>query len=174
MTKKSFLYTLVLLLIVINTIALFVFWRSTQQIKKPDNKRPATYLIEKTGMDSVQKSRYQDLIAEHQKSTQELRKQIRQFKDEYFDLVGKNAPDSTRKMLLQKISSFNESLDEVTFLHFEKVRAILNPAQQEKFDKAIQNVLRKMSAPPRGPRPGPPPHERIEGPGQPADLKPEE
>ena len=156
MNRNKALYTIVVILVLLNTIALVMMWYHHRKAWKQQGLTPAHYLIKKVGFDSSQKDKYLDLVQAHRKNTGKLRQQLADAKDDYFALLGKPIPDSSRQSALQKITSINAQLDEITFNHFEEVRKICTPEQQVKFDKAIQEVIKMMSGPPPGPPHGPP------------------
>lgn len=129
-------------------------------------------------MTDVQKMDYEKLRGEHQATVRPLREQIKNAKDELFELL-KN--DTVSLAIVEaaaaKPAFIQQQIDLASFQHFKKLRTICTPVQQEKFDKIIQDVIRQMAPMQGGRRPGgpgdrpdgPPPGE---GPGNRPDAPP--
>lgn len=173
-TKNKWLMTLVILLLLVNGVTIAMFWigRGKEKLPPPPPPQeqggsPANYLIRELGLDSQQQQRYMVLVKEHQQASAQLRRQIGEEKDRFFGLLRQStAPDSVKKAAVAAASRQTEALDLLTFEHFQKVRAICTPAQQEKFDRIIQQVTAMMAGPkPGGPGGPPPPDYLRNGPG---------
>jgi hypothetical protein len=54
-------------------------------------------------------------------------------------------------------TALKEKEEIALFYHFQKVRALCNESQKQKFDEIIKEAARMMGPPPRGDRQGPPP-----------------
>ncbi|MBK8494896.1 MAG: hypothetical protein IPL50_07620 [Chitinophagaceae bacterium] len=118
-------------------------------------------------LDTAQQESYKKLRDEHQEGVRDIRNNIqRKAKEALFDLLKKpNVSDSEIHIYSGRAAAADQQLDEFTFHHFQKLRAICTAAQQKKFDEIILEALRRM-APPRqqGPQPlmendeGRPPH----------------
>ncbi len=127
------------------------------------------FLSKELGFDSVQKKQLLQLRAEEQQQMMDIREKTRDAKDALFALL--KDPSVTDSVIEKatKASSFNDQqMDLVTFHHFQKLRNLCTPAQKEKFDAIIKEVIRSMAPPPPGSHPGPPPHDG-QGPPPPHD-----
>ena len=146
----------------ITTIALLWGRKKYENPQRIEIKGPVfDYLTKELQLDSVQQEAYRKLRAEHQKGQAALQDNIRTTKDAFFALLKK--ADVTEAELVEKskaAAAADEQFDLYTFKHFQKVRAICTPVQQQKFDSVIQDVLRRM-APKQGggPPPGMPPQD---------------
>ncbi len=168
MNKNKLLTGIVITLLLFNTAALIYMWTSNNKDKRSAINSPAEFLIKKTGMDSVQKEKYYELVKAHRKATRRLKDDLKQAREAYFSLLGKAVSDTTKEIALQKINAINSELSKITFDHFTAVRTICNKEQKVKFDAAIEEVLNMMGGPPhspgekRGDRPmhDRPPHDR--------------
>ena len=169
MNKNKLLTGIIILLLLVNSAALIYLWRSNNISKRAAILSPAEYLIRKTGMDSVQKIKYYELVKQHRNYTRRLKDDLTLARETYFSFLGKNVSDSSKQLALQEMNSINSELSVITFDHFTNVRALCNKEQQVKFDDAIEEVLNMMAGPPPpskrrpGGKPlheGPPPHER--------------
>lgn len=143
---NKFLVGLVLMLIVANILSIALFWMKDskpQTMQQP--KIPAEFLIKELQLNAQQQQQFEVLKREHQDASGTLRKEIKDAKEELFDLLKTGgAADTVKQSAVRKISLLTEKLDLVTFNHFEKVRAICSSSQQKRFDKIIKLVTKMM------------------------------
>ena len=158
-TNNRWLTVVTLLLLTANIITLALLW--TTKNKDRGNMRPAPggqvfeFLTKELKLDEQQQEAYKKLRDEHQQARRGIQDNIRMAKDEFFALLKKpDVSDSLINAYNRKAAEANQRLDEITFKHFQKLRAICNKTQQQTFDSIIQEALHRM-APPR--REGPPP-----------------
>lgn len=161
-TNNRWLSVITLLLLTANIITLALLWTN----KKPGGRREEgkqappqgqvfEFLTHELNLDPAQQEAYKKLREEHQGGQKAIQDSIRKAKDEFFALLHQpDISDSMVKMYSRKAVDAEQKLDEFTFRHFQKLRAICNAEQQKKFDDIIQEALHRM-APPR--RQGPPP-----------------
>ena len=158
--KSRLLTGLILLLLIANMLTLGLYWWKRTLPAPPPmrNERVADFLVHELQLDSTQRIAYQQLVNTHRKDVQEIREKTRTSKEAFFELLKKeNVSEAEIKNAAANASAAQQEIDLLTFHHFQKVRALCNESQKEKFDDIIQDVLR-MNAPQQGP---PPPH----GPG---------
>ena len=131
---------------------------------------PFTFLSSIVRMDSAQVQQYATLRDEHRSSMRELRDKLREARRAMFDHISSDnsvvlTTDLAGTTVLQR------SIDSVTIIHFRKVRALLRPDQQSRFDAVIGEMSKMMSA-------LPPPHrggfEREGPPEGPVNASPED
>ena len=160
-TNNRWLTVVTLLLLTANIITLALLW--TTKNKDRGNMRPAPggqvfeFLTKELKLDEQQQEAYKKLRDEHQLARRGIRDSIRMAKDEFFALLKKpDVSDSVLHVYSGRAVAADQQLDEFTFRHFQKLRAICNAEQQKKFDDIIQEALRRMApAKRRGPpRPG--------------------
>ena len=157
--KYKWLTALVILLIIANAITIGLFWTGGRDQPPHDPGGPASYLVKELKMDTQQERQYRQLITEHQQGVDLLRKKIRVEKDSFFALLKQPAaPDSIKKAAATAANRSMAALDLLTFDHFQKVRALCRPGQQQKFDAIIEEVLAMMGGPKPGGPGGPPPN----------------
>lgn len=171
--KNKWLTALVLLLVLGNLASLAYLWIGRgRQAPPPQPARADAFIIRELQLDATQQQQYRRLVEEHRRRTQDIRANIRAAKDEFFGLLQDTATtDSAKTAAAARISRFTEELDLVTFQHFQQVRAICTPQQQQHFDEIIRKVIGMMAGgpqgspqgrregPPQGPPPQPPPGE---------------
>lgn len=153
----------VLLLLAANITTLALLWTrgaapATGKPGPPQHGGPFEYLSRELSFDQQQREDYAVLRDEHRSKAREMEEDIRQAKDDYFALLKQpSVSDSALVPYLDKITSIERELDLLTFHHFQQVRKICTPQQQQRFDDIIQQALHSMR--PKGPPPGGrPPH----------------
>jgi periplasmic protein CpxP/Spy len=162
LSNNKLLTWLVILLLAANAATITMFWLTRPKHAAPpprmgDKMRPAEFLEKELGLDSSQREQLRELIMKHRDSADKIREKITTAKNAFFDLLREaNPADSSLQSASLAANPHIQELDLLTFNHFKKVRAICNPAQQQKFDSVIHTVVKMMNSP----RPGsPPPHE---------------
>ncbi len=185
-TKNKLLTWLVILLLIANVASIALFWIGKNKPPRPaQNGSPAAFLTKELQLDSMQQQLFEVLRKEHHDSAEKIRAQIKDAKEAFFSLLKQaTVVDSTKENLSKSISVLSEKLDLLTFNHFQKLRTICKPEQQEKFDDLILQVTHMISQQrPRGPagdRPPPrdhngkrpPPPEGREADGPPPEGPP--
>jgi Spy/CpxP family protein refolding chaperone len=161
-TNNRWVPVITLLLLTANIVTLTMLWTSKRQVGRAENKIPPPqgqvfeFITHELNLDAAQQEAYKKLREEHQAGIMDIRNNIqRKAKEELFELLKKpNVSDSEIHVYSGRTAAADQQLDEFTFQHFQKLRAICNAAQQKEFDEIILEALRRM-APPR--RQGPPP-----------------
>lgn len=168
-------FTIVILLLLTANIATLALLWTTRTNKQPSVHFPPPgggravfeFLTNELQLDSSQQIAYARMRDEHQAGARRLQENIRQAKDAMFALLKQaNMADSLVSVYSHQAAEAQQELDAFTFRHFQKLRAICNKEQQEKFDKVIQDALHQMGGPPPG-RQGPPPPGMRPGDGPP-------
>ena len=158
-TNNRWLSVVTLLLLTVNIVTLALLWtnknKGTGNMKPPPGGQVFEFLTNELKLDAQQQEAYKILREEQQQARKGIQDSIRMAKDEFFALLKKpDVSDSVIHLYSGKAIAVEQQLDEFTFRHFQKLRAICNAEQQKKFDDIIQEALHRM-APPR--REGPPP-----------------
>ncbi len=175
-SKNKLLTALVALLVLGNLASLAFLWlHKAPNAQPPTGARADAFITRELKLDRVQQEQYHQLMMEHRRQTQAVRMQIRDAKDAFFALLqNPGTTDSSKKQAAANVSRYTEELDLLTFEHFQKLRAICNPVQQQRFDEIIHQVIGMMGQGPGGRPPGGPqggsrsgPPDRPEGPPPP-------
>jgi Spy/CpxP family protein refolding chaperone len=167
-TQKNRWFSLLLVLLVVaNIVMMTMFWLQHKRHNKENMGRPggdaAAYIIKELALDSNQQQVYSRLRQEHQERIRHAKDQARESKEALWDLLKKDTVTETElQQILAANAELDKTADRITFEHFRKVRAICNPAQKEKFDGIIKQVMRMMKPGPGGRRgPGAPGREDM-------------
>jgi len=140
-----YLFILVLVLIVINitTIVFFVFFdKSCNGFDRKGRGTPGNYLAHELEFTSEQQLKFDKFRDDHHQQTVLLKKEIKNQKTTFYsELKNKNIDSLEVDSLSKLISELHRKSDLITFWHFNKIRHICTPKQQERFDEIIQEGL---------------------------------
>jgi periplasmic protein CpxP/Spy len=151
-TKNKLLWLLIILLLIANTVTLVMFWTGRNQPQPQQGQPPqllVEYLTKELQLDSGQQHQYQQLILAHRSATAPLRQRVANLKDSLFGLLKQGNPsDTDKEAATAKIAAAVQQLERLHVDHFQQVRALCTPAQQQQFDGLLQNIVRRLSMPP--------------------------
>ncbi len=161
-TNNRWLPVITLLLITANIVTLALLWTHKSSGGKEDGKLPPPrgqvfeFLTHELKLDPSQQEVYKKLRDEHQAGVRAIRDSIqKKAKEALFALLKKpGVSDSEIHVYSGRAAAADQQLDEFTFYHFQKLRALCNKEQQDRFDEIIQDALRRMAPGRQGPPPG--------------------
>jgi Spy/CpxP family protein refolding chaperone len=161
MNNPKFLKTVIVLLLLVNLSTISFLW-----FNKP-HKRDAVgdFFTKELQFTAKQKEQFIVLRDAHRKEREALKSNDKEVHDVYFDLLKSSTVDSaTVKNLVAEIMKIKDKEELGTFYHFQKVRAICDEKQKQKFDEIIKEAARMIAPRREGQRPprrdgedGPPP-----------------
>ncbi len=156
--NNSWLYLVAGIIITANIVTLAMLWihrgGNDEHRDRPQGPNLFEYLSKELSLSKQQQDAYRDLRNEHREGSRQLQDSIRNAKDELFDLLKQtNVQEEAIMQQSNKAASLGAKLDNLTFHHFQKLRALCDPDQQKKFDGVIRDALRMM-----GPQRHGPPH----------------
>lgn len=173
-TNNRWLSVITLLLLTANIVTLVLLWTNKKTGGREEGGFPSPqgqvfeFLTNELKLDTAQQEIFRKLRYEHRGGQKAIQDSIRKAKDEFFALLHQPAvSDSMIDIYSRKAVDAEQRLDEFTFRHFQKLRAICNAEQQKRFDEIIQDALRLM-APPRRQGSPPPAMRPPEGEGPPS------
>jgi len=160
MNNSKFLKIVILLLLLVNISTLTFMWLHRPQ----KNDAVGDFFTKELQFTAKQKEQFEVLKQEHRSQNEALRAENKEKHDAYFELLKNPTIDSaTVKRATAAILKIEEQKQLALFYHFQKVRAICNASQQQKFDEIINEAARMMAPKSRGgegrpmPGDGPPP-----------------
>lgn len=161
--QYRYLWPIVLGLLLLNLGLLGWIWLSPQNHVR-SGETPARFLERELNFTEEQKKRFRLLREDHHASVQGVRDSVRQMKKQFFAHLGEPMTDDDIANKTSEIARQMALVDKITFQHFRQVRQMCTPAQQQKFDSIIDEMLRRLAAGAEGrggppPDGGPPPHE---------------
>ncbi|HRG22888.1 MAG TPA: hypothetical protein PLL23_00790 [Chitinophagaceae bacterium] len=146
MKNSNKILTLVIGLLLVSNIVLVYFMvnGSGKKPSKKDRMDPAEIMIKEVGMDEQQAATHKQMKDDHFKAVRPLYDSLRTAKATYFGLVkDASVTDSVGKMYREKIAVWQNTIDSMTFAHFRKMRNLLNPQQQVKYDEFVQKLMQR-------------------------------
>jgi len=151
-----------LVLIALNMITLSTLWIMHERgAERPNGNQPALvdFLVTELGLDSAQKKQLIVLRDEHRQQMQAIRRNNRDAKNAFFDLLQQeDLSDTVLAAAAKEAARYDAETDMLTFRHFQQIRALCTAEQKVKFESVIRQVLRMMAPPlPGRPQGGPPP-----------------
>lgn len=137
-----------LLLFVLNVVSLGLLLRMNGPHERPNRPSAAAeFLMHELKFSPVQRNYYQQLIKQHRSKMREIEAERVELRHALFAGIAQN--DTTALAGLRQLEGATEL---ATFQHFQAVRKLATPKQQQRFDQIIQEVMRKMG-PSRKPHP---------------------
>jgi periplasmic protein CpxP/Spy len=169
MNNTRFLKIVIVVLILINLGTLAFLW-----FNKPGSglsvQRPFAggFLVKELGLSKSQRQEYFRLRRNHRLLLEQLQEKDHLLHNRFFEQLFSEVPDlKSVDDLADSIAGNRKKMEVLTYDHFMKVKQMLNPAQQKKFQEIFDEVLRmvlpppppppSLSAPPAPPAPPVPP-----------------
>jgi protein CpxP len=146
---KLLTFTVVgLLLLDLVTISFLILKPGRPQPPDPRNgpgrsDEPATIIIKRLHFDPDQQRAYQKLVDQHQKQMRILNESMAQLHRDYYGLLAAVSPDMARQAVLsQQIADNQKAQAGLNFRHFEQIKALCHPAQQDDFRQLAGELAR--------------------------------
>ncbi len=144
MKSSNKILTLVIGLLLVSNIVLVYFLVNGKKPSKRERQDPAEMMIKEVGMDEKQAATHKQMKDDHFKAVRPLYDSLRSAKATYFGLVKDAAiTDSVAKTYRDRIAGWQSTIDSMTFAHFRKMRNLLNPEQQVKYDEFVQKLMQR-------------------------------
>jgi protein CpxP len=179
------------LLVLLNVLTLGTIW--FQQFRRPPAPPPLQdqrsenqqrFLERELGLTEQQSQQFQTLRKQFFLQSNAIMQAIHQLRKTMTDELFSSSPDTQKaQKLAEEIGAKQAEQERLSFNHFLELKAVCQPAQQEKFQALMRDLLEMMKppellGPPGEARPGEPPR----GPGErgaqtfgrPSDLPPRE
>ena len=164
MNNSKFLKIVIVLLLLINLSTISFMW-----LNRPHkNDAFRDFFAKELQFTTKQKEQFEALKKEHHEAKEALKEIDKEKHDAYLDLLKNPNIDSlTVKKAADEIIKVKEKEELALFYHFQKVRAICDEKQKQKFDEIIKEAARMMGSKSRDGQGPPPRREREEGPPPP-------
>jgi protein CpxP len=156
MERTKLLTITVIGLLLLNLATLgFLFLNGPKPGRLPHEGRrePKEIIIEKLHFDAQQQKEYAKLIQWHRGEINQLDDNIRQVKNDlYSGLSEKEINVKTKDSLITLLNSYQKQIEETHFKHFEDIKKLCKPQQQEDFEILTEELSRIFAPKPRRPR----------------------
>lgn len=129
-----------LLLFVLNVVSLALLLRLNHPHERaPRPAAAAEFLMRDLRFNPTQRKYYEQLIKLHREKIQHLEQERGKLRRALFAGIAQNDTSA-----IQDLRQLEGAFEWVTFQHFQAVRRIATPPQQERFDRVILEVGRRM------------------------------
>jgi protein CpxP len=146
LVKNKITGWLIAILVIANIATLVFFWIG--HLRNQRNNSPKEFLANKLHFSNDQKNVYFNLAKEHNETARGIRNEIKLNKETFFNLLkSDHVTDSVKTKAALKVSLSIQSLDILTFEHFQKVRGICTPVQKKIFDDLVQKMVNSVNNP---------------------------
>jgi len=161
MNKTKFLTIGLVALLLLNAVTLFILFHmhlDQRDHEKRQGEGPANFIVDQLRLDENQQKQFADLRREHQDFSRKNHEDEKDLHKAYFDLLKTDSPDKTKvDSIATLMANHHKELEEFTFQHFQKLRAICRDDQKKLFDETIDEIAKMIGG--DVPHPGgPPPH----------------
>ncbi len=153
------LWTIIVLVVLnIGSIGLLWYERTDQRPEQPlrgDRPTPEDFLAREVGMDDEQVATFRELRKEHFRETDPIKAEIHRLGRQMMGELFATTPDTARvRQLSLELGEKQAEFELGVYRHFEDVKSICQPDQQEQLKGLILDALRSKFPPPMedGPR----------------------
>jgi len=134
--KRSNFYLVVISLLLISNG--FLVWRFLLHPPQKDHDLPKRIMIKKLQLDAAQVASYEILIQDHRKAVYENDSTITALKKQLYQLL--KSEQAQTDTLFQQLSTAHLNTEKIHFDHFQKIRQLCRPDQQQLFDQIIHEL----------------------------------
>lgn len=143
-TKILTVAVVLLLLTNIGLVAMMVWGKKGSGDKRRGRGEPGEMMIRELGMNEEQKKNFLTLRDEHFKAVRPLMDSIRQEKVKMVNLLNaETVSDSLYMAYNAGVRQLQDRADRLMFDHFRKVRQLLSPEQQGKYDEFVKKMIQQ-------------------------------
>jgi len=166
-SKNKLLFTIIILLILINvsTLSFMWYWKIKEPplppppMMEPPVKGPPpearAHLKELLNLTDAQMETIDKIRESHIGQVQKTRGELKGLKDKIFsNLSNANADTNSVRDIANQIGVLEARVDLITFDNFREVRKVCTDEQKKKFDEVYMDFLRMGGPPPPGMHPG--------------------
>ncbi|MEZ4901714.1 MAG: hypothetical protein R2822_08140 [Spirosomataceae bacterium] len=150
--KYLWLIVITLLLVNLGMLGWLLFTPKAHDRRQP----PLDLLARELHFNAEQKKQYNLLKDAHHTQAKAIRDSAMMIKKALFNQLNRPLSDQEIDKATHEIAEKMAIVDHLTFKHFREVRQLCTPAQQQRFDEVIEDVLRHLAGGPAGDRPPPP------------------
>jgi Spy/CpxP family protein refolding chaperone len=147
-SQKKFLTRVILFLVMLNLLSVgFFVWKSVYHhepllfLKNEDYKNVSGILKKELNLDEKQVSELNEIRERYYLKEIDLKKTIKDFKDEMNEkMFNKNTDETKIKILAKQIADSEYQMELLRFEQAKELKSICNAEQQEKFEKLVKEI----------------------------------
>ena len=147
MSKNKTYSVLIISLLVINTLLVgFVVLKPKRPLGK-ENKSPKEVIIKRLQFNEAQTSHYTTLVKQHSTAIREKDAKIRDSKKNLYSLLTNDDIAKTKEdSIVSQLGVLQKDIEMLHFKHFQDIKKICNPSQEEAFNKLAKNLATLFKA----------------------------
>ena len=139
----------IIIFLLVSNIGMLIFFlvlgNGTRKDHPPHKDIIATFLKNDMGFTQQQMDQYDKIHKDHMDKMKPFFDSVHSSKDNFYNLLNVNEPDSVVNKAAAVIGENQMSLDLKMFKHLQNVRNLCTPDQLPKFDSLFKNVIAKMT-----------------------------
>jgi hypothetical protein len=148
MRSNKLLAVAAIALLIINGVLVYLLWTEKNSHKKTDRPARKDRFAEELKLDDKQKDEHKKLREAHFEYMRPLFDSVSSYRSSLFKLSKDSvANDSLVNYYSGKLAETHSAIARNTYEHFKKVRILLNPDQQIKYDSMIQRMMSRRGGP---------------------------
>ncbi len=134
---------MIIILLVINTGTLVMFFLNKNHHNMHSRKKPADYIIQELNLNDEQTKEFHLLKKEHQTQMKLIQDSIRLEREKLPDAIIRG-DDKAADSISSHIGKLQRQIELNTYHHFIKVKSICDDQQKNKFNTIISDILKMM------------------------------
>ncbi|MBI3135152.1 MAG: hypothetical protein HYZ14_10810 [Bacteroidetes bacterium] len=135
-------YTVIGLIVINLALIAFILFRKPPH-RNPDG--PRNEIIEKLHFDDTQVAAYDLLIKDHRSSIRTAEDKIMQLKNELYGMLSDTLNTARKDSLIWELCNVQKTIEETHYAHFEAIRTLCNPDQQDEFELLTRELAELFS-----------------------------
>jgi Spy/CpxP family protein refolding chaperone len=151
MEAVRFFKIAIVVLLLVNVATLSFMWMN-QPTNREDHPRrgegrgPGEFLIHELQLNDEQQEQYEVMRSHHHETVMEIRRKAGGYRRRINDQLKVAVADSLLiRQLSDSIGYCQRDAELITFYHFQDLRRICTPKQQQKFDQVIQEAIQMLA-----------------------------
>ncbi|MGD8428131.1 MAG: hypothetical protein PVH63_10885 [Balneolaceae bacterium] len=134
-----------IIMLLLNVVTLTTIWA----IRPPFRQRPErrdrveNFLENELNLSLQQSRQFRELRKRHLLEMRTIMNEVHSLRGQYFDLIQNEEGTSRRDSIVTEISRKQAHLARAMYSNLDSLRALLNSGQKEKFDRIVQQSLRR-------------------------------
>lgn len=141
MSKNKKYSILIISLLVINTILVGLVIIKPKRPLGKENKNPKEVIIKKLQFNEAQITLYTSLVKQHRSAIKNKDVKIRDSKRNLYSLLSNDDIEKTQEdSIITHLGVLQRDIEMLHFKHFQDIKKICNPSQEEAFNKLAKNL----------------------------------
>lgn len=147
LTNKRFLWTIILVLLILNIASLSTIWLKTWKSRVPaprEFRRPVAkdhFLNKQLNFTPEQQARFDELLTKHREELDSKVIEISSLRKELMSRMRDHEFSQESEEIVQRIGQKQSELELINYNHFKRVMAICNDEQKQAFTEIMMRAV---------------------------------